>query len=135
MMIKVVLDTNIFISSIFWDKGKSHGIVGMALDKRIAVFTSFEILEELERVLRRDFEEPDEMVHRQVSLILDYATVVKPNLKLQVVDKDPDDNKIIECAASCHVDYIITGDKHLLDLKEYNGIRIVTASQFIELAR
>ncbi|MBI2232283.1 MAG: putative toxin-antitoxin system toxin component, PIN family [Candidatus Aenigmarchaeota archaeon] len=90
-------------------------------------------MQELDKVLRRDFNETDEMVHRQISLIMDYATVVHPGVKLSVVKKDPDDDKIIECAVSCNADYIVTGDRHLLDLKEYKGIKIVTAKQFLEL--
>lgn len=70
-MIKVVLDTNIFISSIFW-KGSPHRVVEKAVDGKINVFTSIEILQELDKVLRRDFEEPDEMVYRQISLIREY---------------------------------------------------------------
>ena len=94
-MLKVVLDTNIFVSSIFW-RGNPHKVVRLALDKRIRVVTSVEILQELEKVLRRDFEQPDEMVHRQISLILEYATVIKTTVKIDVVKADPEDNKILE---------------------------------------
>lgn len=131
-MTRVVLDTNVFVSSIFW-KGPSHKVVEKALDGEIEVFTSVEILQELDKVLRRDFAEPDEMVHRQISLIVDYATTVPVTTKLSVVKKDPDDDKILECAVSCDADYVVTGDKHLLDLKEYRGIRIVTPKQFLDI--
>lgn len=129
---KVVLDTNIFVSSTFW-KGPSHKVVEKALDGKIKVFTSIEILQELDKVLRRDFDETDEMVHRQISLILNYATTIPVSVRLSVVKKDPDDNKILECAVSCAADYIITNDRHLLDLKEYQGIQIVTPKQFLEI--
>ena len=131
-MTKVVLDTNIFVSSIYW-KGPSHKVVSKALDGEIKVFTSIEILQELDKVLRRDFDEPDDIVHRQISLIVDYATIITSSVKLAVVKKDPDDNKIVECAVSCNADYIITADKHLLELKEYAGIKIVTANEFLKL--
>ena len=72
------------------------------------------------------------MVHRQISLIMDYATIVQSDLRLFVVKNDPDDNKIVECAVSCGADYIVTGDRHLLDIKEYKGIKIVTAKQFLD---
>lgn len=64
-MVKAVLDTNILVSSIFWEKGNPHKVVELALDKKIEVFTSTEILQELEKVLKRDFDEPDEMIQRQ----------------------------------------------------------------------
>lgn len=66
---------------------------------------------------------------------MDYAIVIQSDMKLFVVKKDPDGNKILECAVSSNSDYIVTGDKHLLDIKEYKGIKIVTAKQFLELVR
>ena len=133
-MLNVVLDTNIYISSIFW-KGNPHKIVELAIDKKIRVFISVEILQELEKVLRRDFQEPDEIIHRQISLIFEYADVIKTDVKLEVVKADPEDNKIIECAVSCGADYIVTGDKHLLDLVEYKGVKIVSPRRFIEIRK
>ena len=133
-MLNVVLDTNIYVSSIFW-KGNPHKIVELALNKKIKIFTSFEILQELEKVLRRDFQEPDEMIHRQISLIFEYADVIKTNIKLDVVTADPEDNKIIECAVSCSADYIVTGDKHLLDFVEYRRIRILSPRKLIEIMK
>lgn len=132
-VLKVVLDTNIFVSSIFWEKGAPHKVVEYALDKKIRVFTSVEILRELEKVLRRDFEEPDDLIHRQVSLIFEYADVIMSTIKVDVVKKDPDDNKIIACALSCDADYIVTGDNHLLDIEEYKRIKIVTPRKFVEI--
>ena len=134
-MTKVVLDTNIFVSSIFWEKGNPHKIVEMALDKKIHVFTTIEILQELEKVLKRDFEEPDDLIQRQISLILEYATVVEPVVKLDAVKADSDDNKIIECAFTCGADYIVTGDRHLLDIINYNKIKIISSRIFLELQK
>ncbi len=132
-MHKVVLDTNIFVSSIFWDKGNPHKVVALALDKKIKVFTSVEIIKELEKVLRRDFEEPDELIHRQISLVLAYAELVSVSSKINAVKDDPDDNKIIECAVSCSADFVVSGDPHLLNLKEYQGIKILSPREFIDL--
>lgn len=132
-MIKAVFDTNIFVSSIFWEKGNPHKAVELALEKKIDVFTSVEILQELERILRRDFKEPDEMIQKQLMLILEYANVTAVTKKVDVITKDPEDNKILACAISCNADYIVTGDKHLLELKEYENVEIVTAKVFVEI--
>ena len=129
---KVVLDTNIFISSIFWRLGAPHKVVELALDKRIQVFISVDILKELEKVLRRDFEEPEEMILRQLNLILSYATLVKPRIKLSIVKEDEADNRILEAAREAKADYMITGDKRLLALREFKGTKIVAAKEFIE---
>ncbi len=131
-MLKVVLDTNIFVSSIFWGKGNPHMVVELALGRKIQVFVSIDILKELEKVLLRDFEEPPEMVARQLSLVLDYSVVIMPNVKIDVVKDDPDDNKILECAVACNADYVVTGDKHLLVFSAYEQIKIVSAKEFMD---
>ena len=132
-MIKAVFDTNIFVSSIFWEKGNPHRAVEFELEKKVRVFTSVEILQELERVLRRDFEEPDEMIQRQIGLIVEYSDIVAVNRKVDAVKSDPEDNKILACAVSCDADYIVSGDRHLLELKEYESVKIVTAKQFVDI--
>ena len=131
-MMRVVLDTNILVSSLFWDKGNPHRVVALALDKKIWVFTSPEILQELEKVLKRDFEEPEEIIQRQINLVLEYATVVKPLMHVQVVERDPKDDMVIECAVACKAHSLVTGDKHLLDVQEYRGIKIVNAKTFLD---
>ncbi|MDI6720960.1 MAG: putative toxin-antitoxin system toxin component, PIN family [Candidatus Aenigmarchaeota archaeon] len=132
-MIKAVLDTNIFVSSIFWEKGNPHRIVELALDKKIEVFTSVEILQELEKVLKRDFDEPDELIQRQIGLIFEYSSVIVSGKKVNVIKADPDDNKILECALVSGADYIVSGDKHLLNIKEYEGTKIIKAREFVEI--
>lgn len=129
---KAVLDTNIFISSIFW-RGNPHKIIGLAIDKRIEIYTSPEILMELENVLKRDFHEEKEFVERQIALILEYSQIVKPTDKVRVVDSDPEDDKIIDCALCSKADYIISGDPHLFNLKEVFGIKILKPKEFIDL--
>jgi len=132
-MIKAVLDTNILVSSIFWEKGNPHKVAELALCKKIKVFTSAEILMELEKVLRRDFDEPKEKIQQQITLVLEYATVVAATKNVDVIKADSDDNKILECAIASGSDYIVTGDRHLLDIKEYEGVKIVKAKDFVEI--
>lgn len=132
-MIKAVFDTNIFVSSIFWKNGNPRKAADLAIDGKILVFTSAEILEELERVLRRDFDASEDEVLRQVSVILGYSELIVVNIHLDIVEKDKDDNKIVECAVACGADFIVTGDKHLLDLKGYKRIKIITAAMLIDL--
>lgn len=130
--IKVVLDTNIFISAIFWT-GNPHLIVGLALDKKIKVYTSPAILTELEKVLQRDFKEEREFIERQIALILEYVEIVKPINTVDIVKEDPDDNKIIECALTANADYIVSGDPHLTNLQEVFRIKIMKPKDFVEL--
>jgi uncharacterized protein len=133
-VVKTVLDTNIFVSSIFWKNGNPHRVVELALDKKIDVFTSVEILQELEAVLKRDFDEPDDMIQLQTGFIFEYASVIMSDIRVDAVKEDPKDNKILACALACNADYIVTGDRHLLDIKEFKGTKIVTAREFVGIA-
>jgi len=65
------------------------------------------------------------------SLILDNATFVQPTISLEVIKEDPSDNIVLECAVIAKANFIVTGDKHLLSLREYKGTRIVSPSSFM----
>jgi len=60
-----------------------------------------------------------------------FTTPVKITKRIEAIIDDPDDDKFIECAVSCGADYIISGDKHLLKLKAYEGIKIINAAEFL----
>lgn len=135
MLIKAVFDTNILVSSIFWKKGNPRKVVELAIDGRLICFTTVEILDELGKVLRRDFDASDNEVLRQVNVILGYSELITANIHLDIVKKDKDDNKILECAVACGADYIVTGDKHLLDLKSYKQTRIITAAEMVNIVQ
>lgn len=60
------------------------------------------------------------------------SKIVAPQQKLNIIKQDPDDNVILECAIEGKAGYIVSGDRHLLALKQYRGIKIITARQFIE---
>jgi putative PIN family toxin of toxin-antitoxin system len=60
------------------------------------------------------------------------AEVVHPAETLHVIREDPDDDRVLECAVSGKADYIVTGDRHLLRLAEYRGIRIVRVREFLD---
>lgn len=130
-MIKIVLDTNIFVSSIFW-QGNPHKIIEKAIQGEIQVYVSWEILEELKKILKRDFDEQDNSIEEQIRLIERYAFIVEPNIRLDIVKDDPDDNKILECAIASEAEFIITGDKHLLNILNYEGITILSPSDFLK---
>ena len=66
------------------------------------------------------------------ALILSKAEFVLPEESIHVVEADPSDNKFIEAAVAGQADYIVSGDNHLLDLKEYKGISIITPRAFLE---
>lgn len=129
---KVVMDTNVIVSSIFWMGRNPNKLVSHAIKLDIVNYTSPEILAELDKVLRVDFKVTDEIARRQMALVRRYSLVVEPSQKIDAIKDDPKDNMILECADSCKADFIITGDNHLLKLKEFRGIKILNPKAFLE---
>ena len=89
-----------------------------------------EIISEIMRVLREDFAWEGYRLHFMRLWLLKIANLVSPTLMLRVVD-DPDDDRILECAIEAGSDFIVTNDNDLLRLKEYSGIKIVRANNFL----
>lgn len=134
---KITADTNVLISATFWT-GNSYRILDMVDKKEIELILSAEIIEEYNDVVNRD-EITDKVSDKNlitssiVDKAINEALIIQPKEKLEIVKKDLDDNKIIECAVEGNADYIITQDEHLLELKEFNGIKIVTPKDFLEI--
>jgi len=130
---KVVLDTNVLISAFGWE-GNPKNIFRRVVSGGLDLFSSYDQLAELKQAIeypRLRF--TNEQKQRFFRLILEVANIIKPTKKLNVIRDDPDDNIILECAVAGKVDFIITGDKHLLNLHEFAGIRIVTPREFVEM--
>lgn len=129
---KVVLDTNVYLSGIIFG-GNSRHILDLAIEGKIAAVASPAILLEIAEKLKNKFYWNKEQIIVTIKSIAKLSEVVTPKKKLQIVMKDKDDNKIIEAADEANVDFIITGDKHLLEIKKYLDIRIISPSQFLSV--
>ena len=135
-MKKVVLDTNTLISGLLWD-GNEARVIEKAEQKEIHLFISREILEELEGVLKREkfskrLEGKEYTVEKAVAKIALIATLVESKHKINVIKEDPADNRVLECAVSARASVIVSGDSHMLNLKNYAEIDILSAVEFIE---
>jgi putative PIN family toxin of toxin-antitoxin system len=131
----VVLDTNTVISGLFW-KGAPRQILDLARSGSITLFTSPELLAELADVLgRKKFSQ--RMIQAQVTvdeLVFGYAALartIRPAKIKPVIQADPDDNKVLACAIAAKATLIVSGDSHLLDLKEYKFIKIIPVSELL----
>ena len=134
---KVTLDTNVLISTTFW-YGDSNKIIERVERKEIEMVLSGEIIEEFAKVLEyKDIKEKVKGINiemnRVIEKIFSLSTIVYPNEKLDVVKDDPDDNKVLECAKAGNVDFIVTSDNHLLKLKDFERIRIMTPKEFMTM--
>jgi len=126
----VVFDTNVLISAILW-RGDPYRAVLLAKAKVVQAVYCAPMLAELADKLRQKFDFDENHIEAVVYQIRQYATKIEIPGTLQVVAQDPDDDKFIECAIVASAHWIVSGDHHLLDLGEYQGIRILTAQSFI----
>lgn len=130
---RVVLDTNIYISAILFG-GNCEEILRLAEQGAFDIVISREIISEIEDVLKDKFKWPKQQISETISFIKAIATIIKPHITIDAVKNDPSDNKVIECAVSSQAVYIVTGDrKHLLSIRKYKGIRIIDSAEFLRL--
>ena len=128
---KIVLDTNIFVSSFFWG-GNPRKIMERVINGEDVLFICKEILQEIASVIARPkFSVNDEYIALFIRSIEEVANSVVLIGVVQNVCRDRNDDKILECALLANADYIITGDADLLTLKKYRNIRIITPNEYI----
>lgn len=126
---RVVFDTNVFLSSLTFG-GEPEVLFEMARAGRIQLVVSTSILAELASILKRKFAWDDEDIRQALRVVGRHAELVKPVTRLRVLEDDAD-NRMLECAVEGHAEWIISGDHHLLSLKEFRGIPIVRVSDFL----
>jgi len=88
-------------------------------------------LNEIERVLVKKFNLTTEVVVEYLSEILTFSDLVVPTMRINEITEDPSDNRILETAVEGMADYIISGDQHLLNLKQYRNIFIIRTSEIL----
>lgn len=129
---RVVLDTNVFISAILYG-GNPRKVVNLVVTELIEVYVSLELLEEFGRVLKGKFTLSSLEIDTIISEIKDFAEIARPRVRLQVIKNDPSDNKVLECAVEAKAHFIVSGDKHLLNLGNFRGIKIVNPAEFLKI--
>ncbi len=129
---RVVVDTNVFISSFFG--GNPKKIVDLWKEGRITLCLSNKIVDEYIEVLKRlgfqntrELKELLDIFSMGFNIVFTHKTPT-----LDIVRDDPDDNKFIECAVELKCGYVISGDKHLKNVREYIGIKIVNPKEFLD---
>ncbi|WP_420645052.1 putative toxin-antitoxin system toxin component, PIN family [Candidatus Leptofilum sp.] len=135
---RVVLDANIFISALISSQGNPAKILEKWQKRELEVVVSSAIVDEIERVtgyerLQKKYRRIREEREGLIDDLRNFATMVEPQQKLSVVQADDSDNRYIECAIESGASYIVTGDPHLLDIGEYQGIPILTPAIFVAL--
>ena len=129
---KVVLDTNIIISGIFW-KGPPNAILNLWLKDKIQAVATKAILNEYIGSLKNMDTNP-ELLNQWSVFILENIELTKDQSIFKIC-RDPDDNKFLNCTMSAEADYLITGDKDLLSLKDKVSVKIVSAQEFLKITK
>ena len=137
-MLKVVLDTNVFVSSLLVRSGLPAQMLDAWRERRYLLITSPAIIAEVRAVLnypriRRKYAITDEDVEQLVALLEREAVVVPGDAEMDgAIPEDPADERVLACAVEAGADCIVSGDHHLLDLQTYQGIPILTVREFLE---
>lgn len=134
-MIRIVADTNVYISAIVFG-GTCEDILVLARAGVVDLAISSPILRELRSVLRDTFAWPDAQVREAIAEIAELSSLVRPAIRLSGIVSHESDHRLLECAVAAQAAFLVTGNtKHFHSLKTFQGVRVVTPRQFLELLR
>jgi putative PIN family toxin of toxin-antitoxin system len=128
---RVVFDTNIFISAFVIPGSLGEKAVFRILEGQDTLLLSKEILDELLSALSTKFSRDREEISRVAVILSEMAEWVKPTARISAL-KDEPDNRILECAVSGKAEIIVTGDKEMLRLKQYEKTKIISLKANLE---
>ena len=131
MLSIVVLDTNILISATLSQRSNPYRCLQLAKDGLIQSVTCREILDEFQEKLLSKFDYSPQDAQSTTDQVLDYSQLVNITNSLKGMCADPDDDMVLECGVVANANYIVTGDKHLLSLGDYQSIIILKATDFM----
>ena len=136
---KAVLDTNVVVSGVIKREGPPGQILRALLEEgRFTGVTSLEILAEIREVLSREKIRKyhgwtDEQIDSFVAFLYAQSAVTEGKLAVDIITKDPRDNKFLACAREGNAEYLVTGNDHLLELGVYRGTQILSPAPFLAL--
>ncbi len=128
---RVVFDTNIYVSALVFPSGQAAIALAKILDGEDTLIISKEILGELLTTLAQKFSRDAEALSQVAVVLTELAEVVAPRRRLEVLSDEPD-NRILECAEAGEADCIVTGDKTMLKLGAYENVRIISLRQYLD---
>lgn len=140
-MIRVVFDTNVFISALFNPKRPPARLLELALQRKIKLLISPQLLGEIERVLtyprvikllKKRKAAPGE-IRESIAKILQIAILTPGDLTIEATSADPADDMVLACALEGKADFVVSGDHHLLDLDTYQGIKVLSPAAFLAI--
>ncbi|TMI09330.1 putative toxin-antitoxin system toxin component, PIN family [Candidatus Bathyarchaeota archaeon] len=132
MKLRIVVDTNVLLSGIFFEKGNEAQVLQLILEDKVGLLASLETLEELRETLTRPkFHLSSSESLTIFQIILGKSEVILNINEAEVRCLDRDDQKFLDCAHTGRADYMVTGDPDLLDIRQVGRTRILRAAQLI----
>ena len=128
---RVVFDTNIFVSALVVPGRRADEALSRIIEGRDTLVVSRPIIRELLDVLARKFARDAEELSRVAVFVADLGNLVEPNRELSVLS-DEADNRVLECAVTGQADLLVTGDREVLSLGEYEGVQIIALREYLE---
>ncbi len=137
-MIKAVIDTNILVSGLISSKASPAKIISLWRERKFILVVSEEILREVERVLFypkifKKYRLDKNSIDKYVKIFRAFTEIAEPKEELRLIKADESDNKFIEAALAVGAGYVVSGDKHLLEIREFRGIKVIKADEFLKL--
>jgi len=133
MEIRITPDTNILVSATLTE-GHAYQLLTMAAAGRVKFVVSADIMSEVHKVIsRKRFCLTDFEIFDSLKTITELSDMVSPAVKIDFIKSDPSDNIILEAAVAGSAEYIVSGDQHLLDLREYDGIKIIRLAEALKI--
>lgn len=131
--LRVVFDTNVIVSSLQFPQGTLGGIWHPFHDGKYGLILSKFIVSETARKLRQKFYWEEVELQHELRAIVRKAEIVEPKTVPRAIPDDPDDDHIVACAVEGRADLIVSGDRHLVSLSQYDGIPIVRPIDFLRM--
>ena len=138
--VKAVVDTNVLVSGMFAEAGAVAELMELWYDERFELVTSEKILSELYRVLHKPtiqshFKPSEDDIREYIETFREKAIITPDLYQTDRITKDPTDNKFLACALEAKADYVVSGDKHLREIKHFHGVKIIDVKGFVERVR
>ena len=128
---RIVIDTNVVISGTFFG-GNPRKVLEAVVEGKIAAFATPDIVDEYQGIVDEMIARKQGKLRRDVLAPFEAALhLVQPECTVSIC-RDPDDNKFLECAVSSRALYIVSSDKDLLDLEQFDDVEIITAAKFCD---
>ncbi len=128
---KIVLDTNVLISGIFWG-GHPKKILEMVVKGTVKLYATESIVKEYFRIIEKIGKKKPSIVNEWKMLLLDLLNIIEATEEIAIC-RDKYDDMFIECAVACGAKYIVSGDEDLLVLEKYREIQIITPKKYLEI--